>query len=54
MSEFDRITQPRVSSAPIAVAIDAGLRAHMLRVYNYMAAGVAVTGVVAWLTLRSP
>ena len=30
-------------------AIDAGLRAHMIRVYNYMAIGVALTGVVAWL-----
>src|SRR5258708_34614967 len=27
-----------------------GLRAHMIRVYNYMAGGVALTGVVAWLT----
>ncbi|HXG79316.1 MAG TPA: Bax inhibitor-1/YccA family protein [Methyloceanibacter sp.] len=31
------------------VAIDEGLRAYMLRVYNYMASGVAITGVVAWL-----
>ena len=29
-------------------AIDASLRAHMLRVYNYMAGGLAVTGVVAY------
>jgi len=28
--------------------IDEGLRAYMLRVYNYMAAGVAITGVVAY------
>ncbi len=27
--------------------IDAGLRAHMLRVYNYMAAGLALSGAVA-------
>ena len=32
------------------VAIDAGLRAYMIRVYNYMASGVALTGVVSWLT----
>jgi FtsH-binding integral membrane protein len=31
-------------------AIDEGLRAYMIRVYNYMAAGVAITGVVAYLT----
>ena len=36
-----------------AVAVDAGLRAYMLRVYNYMAAAVALTGVVAWLHLQS-
>jgi FtsH-binding integral membrane protein len=29
--------------------IDAGLRAYMLRVYNYMGAGLAITGVVAYL-----
>jgi len=28
-------------------AIDAGLRAHMLKVYNYMASGVFLTGIVA-------
>jgi len=32
------------------VAIDEGLRAYMLRVYNYMAAGVALTGLTAYLT----
>ncbi len=31
-----------------AYAIDEGLRAFMLRVYNYMAAGLAITGVVAY------
>jgi FtsH-binding integral membrane protein len=30
------------------LAIDEGLRAFMLRVYNYMAAGLAITGVVAY------
>jgi FtsH-binding integral membrane protein len=30
--------------------IDQGLRAYMLRVYNYMGIGVAITGVVAYLT----
>ena len=28
-------------------AIDEGLRAYMLRVYNYMASGLALTGIVA-------
>ena len=31
------------------VAVDAGLRAYMLRVYNYMTAGVALTGLVAYV-----
>lgn len=31
-------------------AIDEGLRAHMLRVYNYMAVGLGLTGLVAFLT----
>jgi hypothetical protein len=36
-----------------AEAIDQGLRAYMLRVYNYMASGVALTGIVAWLTYQA-
>ena len=31
---------------------DAGLRAHMLRVYNYMASGLALTGIVAFAAAR--
>jgi len=50
MSDFDRNVAARGLGATRAAAIDAGLRAYMLRVYNYMAAGVALTGVVAWLT----
>ncbi|MCW1996625.1 FtsH-binding integral membrane protein [Bradyrhizobium diazoefficiens] len=34
------------------IAVDAGLRGYMLRIYNYMAAGVGVTAVVAWLTYQ--
>jgi len=50
MSDFDRNVAARGFGATSAAAIDAGLRAYMLRVYNYMAAGVALTGVVAWFT----
>jgi uncharacterized protein len=35
------------------VAVDEGLRAYMLRVYNYMAAGVFLTGLVAYMTASS-
>lgn len=31
-------------------AVDEGLRSYMLGVYNYMAAGVALTGIAAYLT----
>jgi hypothetical protein len=37
-----------------AAQIDVGLREHMLRVYNYMASGVALTGIVAMLASSSP
>ncbi len=30
--------------------VDEGLRAYMLRVYNYMAAGVGLTGIIAYFT----
>ncbi|MGQ0558876.1 MAG: Bax inhibitor-1/YccA family protein [Sphingosinicella sp.] len=48
-------SDPRISGAspPAAtadragVAVDAGLRAHMLSVYNYMTSGVLLTGIVA-------
>jgi uncharacterized protein len=52
MSDFDRnyATATRGLGAGRTAAVDAGLRAFMIRVYNYMASGVALTGVVAWLT----
>src|SRR6202167_5100843 len=54
MSDFDRnIATARSGYRSDQVAIDAGLRAHMIRVYNYMASGVALTGVVAWLTYQA-
>ncbi len=47
MSDFDRnIAARRGFGADQAAAIDVGLRAYMIRVYNYMASGVALTGVV--------
>jgi hypothetical protein len=32
------------------IGLDTGLRSYMLRVYNYMAGGLAVTGLVAWFS----
>src|SRR5690606_8464891 len=34
-------------------AIDQGLRSYMLRVYNYMAGGLAITGLVAWFAFQA-
>jgi FtsH-binding integral membrane protein len=43
-------SQPRwtVQSADTQVGIDVGLRNYMLRVYNYMASALALTGIVAY------
>jgi FtsH-binding integral membrane protein len=43
--EMDRIIVSR--DAQTQEIFDAGLRAHMLRVYNIMASGLALTGIVA-------
>lgn len=50
MAEFDRQGYATTAPRADAQAIDEGLRAYMIRVYNYMAAGVAITGVVAYVT----
>ena len=47
MAELDRRYGQTVGRADAAV-IDEGLRAYMIRVYNYMASGVAITGIVAY------
>ena len=51
---------PRATAAPRpgtatgeSVAYDAGLRSYMLSVYNYMASGVLLTGIVALLFANS-
>ncbi len=54
MSDFDRnVASARGFGADRAVAIDQGLRAYMIRVYNYMAGAVALTGIVSWLTYQA-
>ena len=54
MSNFDpNYAAPRgVSTDRTAAEIDQGLRSYMLAVYNYMAIGVALTGVAAWLAFQ--
>ncbi|HET9429180.1 MAG TPA: Bax inhibitor-1/YccA family protein [Allosphingosinicella sp.] len=41
--------RPATTAGTTDVAFDAGLRAHMLSVYNYMTSGVLLTGIVALL-----
>jgi FtsH-binding integral membrane protein len=49
MAEIDNRYARMRPGARTAVAVDEGLRAYMLRVYNYMAGGVFLTGIVAYL-----
>ncbi len=42
-----------VRGAVPQVDIDVGLREYMLRVYNYMASGLALTGIVAYAAIAS-
>jgi uncharacterized protein len=48
-------SKPRwtVQSTGAQVGIDVGLRDYMLRVYNYMASGLALTGIVAYVAAFS-
>ena len=51
MSDLDRdFAAARTGYHDSQLTIDAGLRGYMIRVYNYMTAGVALTGLVAWFT----
>lgn len=48
--EYSFMSPARSRSA----AIDAGLRAHMVRIYNRMTLGVLVTALVSWFVGNSP
>ena len=52
MAEYDN--RVRSYGAADAAAIDVGLRAYMLRVYNYMLMGLGLTGLTAWFTASVP
>ncbi len=49
MAQFDSSYSRPTTSTRVGGDVDAGLRTYMLGVYNYMAAGVALTGIVAYL-----
>jgi FtsH-binding integral membrane protein len=52
MADFDNRLARGATTA--AATYDAGLRAHMLRVYNYMTGALALTGVVAYGVANTP
>lgn len=53
MAQYDnRFAQAGSARTGVAV-VDEGLRAYMVQVYNYMAGGLALTGIVAYLTFTS-
>lgn len=49
---FGSDNRTATSHAGAQVLIDEGLRQYMLRVYNYMASGLALTGITAWVTAQ--
>ena len=53
--EFDknRILNRAKAAQQTAAVMDEGLRAYMLRVYNYMGSALLVTGIVALITFKS-
>src|SRR6476660_4783441 len=55
MSDFDRnyAAARRSVGADREVALDQGLRAYLIRAYNYIAMGVALSGVVSWFTFQA-
>jgi FtsH-binding integral membrane protein len=56
MSDYDRFTSARYGAGVARSgtgAIDQGLRAYMLGVYNYMTLGLGVTGLVAFFAYKA-
>jgi FtsH-binding integral membrane protein len=53
MANIDNQPRYGTTAASSAEAIDAGLRAHMIRVYNYMTGALVITGLVAWFAYQA-
>jgi len=51
MADYDNRV---IRGGAVTDQIDAGLRAHMLRVYNYMLSGLVLTGLTAWAASVPP
>ncbi|WFU27481.1 Bax inhibitor-1/YccA family protein [Bradyrhizobium sp. CB1717] len=52
MSNYDH-NLTATDAAGGSIAVDTGLRDYMLRIYGYMAAGVGLTALVAWVTYQA-
>ena len=53
--EFDKkgiLARAKAAAQETTAVMDEGLRAYMLKVYNYMATGVLLTGIVALLCFK--
>ena len=50
---FNRQNIFQATAAKKTVVWDAGLRSYMLKVYNYMATGVLLTGIIALLSFKT-
>ena len=53
--EFDKkgiLARAKAAAQDTTAVMDEGLRAYMLKVYNYMATGVLLTGIVALLSFK--
>lgn len=53
-SNMNRTSSPVIQRAIEEASMDMGLRAYMLKVYNYMMGGLAITGLISYLTASSP
>jgi FtsH-binding integral membrane protein len=53
MAQIDNRYAQVGAGARTDVAVDEGLRAYMLRVYNYMTVGLVLTGVTAWAVVNT-
>ena len=51
---YDAGNRPLGTLARAGAAVDEGLRQYMLRVYNYMASGLALTGIIAYVSANTP
>lgn len=54
MADYENTAYRTQPARADAQGIDQGLRTYMLGVYNYMALGVALTGVIAWFLSSQP